>query len=316
MDMKPAVGLLGLGVMGSRMARNIARHSYPLAVYNRTQSKALALGDTTKASICGSPAEVAEQSDVILTMVSDEKATSELYFGPGGLAETLRPGATCIEMSTVAPDFLRELHRKLAPLDVHLLDAPVSGSVASAEEGQLTVMVGGSDQDLQPVLPILQSMAARVFHVGPLGSGAAMKLAVNTIIFGLNQAMAEALVMAESAGIDRSIAYDVFENSAAAAPYVRYRKQSFLNPGKVPVAFSINLAQKDLDLIQTLARRFHAPIPQADLNRQICDKALKEGRGGEDVSAIAEHLRSIPASHVQISPECRGPCPRTWGDIE
>ena len=290
--MKLAVGLLGLGTMGSRMALNVARAGFPLAVYNRTQSKALALRDATGAVVCGSPAEVAEQCDVILTMVSDETASSELYYGPGGLVQKLKSGATCIEMSTVAPDFIRHLHQKLAPLGVHLLDAPVSGSVALAEEGQLTIMVG-SDQDIQLVLPVLQSIGARIIHVGPLGTGAAMKLAVNTIIFGLNQALAEALLIAESAGIDRSVAYEVFENSAAAAPYVHYRKQSFLHPNEVPVAFSMDLARKDLDLIQALARQFHVPIPQANLNRQIFCEALKEGRGNEDVSAIIEHLRVI-----------------------
>jgi 3-hydroxyisobutyrate dehydrogenase/2-hydroxy-3-oxopropionate reductase len=292
MHIKPRVGLLGLGTMGFRMALNVARAGYPLAVYNRTRSKALALSDATGAVVCGSPAEVAEQSDVIITMVSDETASSELYFGPSGMVQKLRPGATCIEMSTVAPEFIRHLHQKLAPLGVQLLDAPVSGSVAHAEQGHLTIMVG-SDQDIRPVLPVLQNIGARIIHVGPLGTGAAMKLAVNTIIFGLNQALAEALLMAESAGVDRSVAYDVFENSAAAAPYVHYRKQSFLKPDEVPVAFSMDLARKDLDLIQALARQFHVPIPQANLNRQIFCEAINQGRGREDVSAIAEHLRAI-----------------------
>jgi 3-hydroxyisobutyrate dehydrogenase/2-hydroxy-3-oxopropionate reductase len=154
-------------------------------------------------------------------------------------------------------------------------------------------MVGGSSRDFNRVLPVLQCMAAQVIHVGALGTGAAMKQAVNTVIFGLNQALAEALVLAEAAGIDRRVAYDVLERSAAAAPYVYYRKQSFLNPDTVSVAFSLELARKDLDLIEAFARQFHAPMPQASLNRQIINEALQAGRGNDDVSAIAEHLRAI-----------------------
>lgn len=293
MSVKLAVGFVGLGNMGCRMALNVARAGHPVAVYNRTPAKAIALHDAAGAVVCASPAELAARSNVVITMLSDDAASTELYFGQGGLAETLKPGATCIEMSTVAPEFVFQLNEKLAPMGVHLVDSPVSGSVAMAEEGRLTIMVGGSGKDFNRALPVLQSMAAQIIHVGALGTGAAMKLAVNTVIFGLNQALAEALVLAEAAGIDRRVAYDVFQSSAAAAPYVHYRKQSFLDPGSVSVAFSMELARKDLDLIRAFASRFHAPMPQTNLNRQIINEALQAGRRNDDVSAIAEHLRAF-----------------------
>jgi 3-hydroxyisobutyrate dehydrogenase/2-hydroxy-3-oxopropionate reductase len=172
------------------------------------------------------------------------------------------------------------------------LDAPVSGSVATAKEAKLTMMVGGDPDDLESARPILSAMAARIFHLGPLGAGATMKLAVNTIVFGLNQALAEGLVLAESAGIDRQSAYDLFENSAIAAPFVHYRKEAFLKEREVPVAFSLDLARKDLELIETLAGEVHASMPQTAVNRMTIVSALEQGRGGEDVSAIAEHLRN------------------------
>lgn len=290
---KLEIGFVGLGNMGYRMALNIARAGHSLSVYNRTSAKAIALRDAIGAAVCASPAELAAQSDVVITMVSDDVASRELYFGAGGLAQTLQPGSTCIEMGTVAPEFIFQLKEKLAPRGIHLLDSPVSGSVAMAEEGRLTIMVGGSGQDLSRVLPVLQCMAQQIIHVGPLGTGAAMKLVVNAVIFGLNQALAEALVLAEAAGIDRRVAYDVLQSSAAAAPYVHYRKQSFLDPGTVSVAFSLDLARKDLDLIGAFASQFHAPMPQTNLNRQVINEALQAGRGNDDVSAIAEHLRAI-----------------------
>ncbi len=293
LEAKPAVGFVGLGNMGYRMALNIARTGHPLSVYNRTPAKAIAIHEATRALVCASPADLAAQSEVVITMVSDHAASADIYFGPRGLSQTLKPGTICIEMSTVAPEFVFQLHEKLAPMGVHLLDTPVSGSVAMAEEGRLTIIVGGSVQDFNRVRPVLQCMGGQIIHVGALGTGTAMKLAVNTVIFGLNQALAEALVLAEAAGIDRRVAYDVFQSSAAASPYVHYRKQSFLDPGTVSVAFSMDLARKDLDLIGTFACQFGAPMPQTNLNRQLINEALQAGRGNDDVSAMAEHLRAI-----------------------
>jgi 3-hydroxyisobutyrate dehydrogenase-like beta-hydroxyacid dehydrogenase len=225
-------------------------------------------------------------------------------------------------MSTVSPGCIARLARRLAPLGVHLLDAPVSGSVALAEGGQLTAMVGGSTEDLQRVRHVLESMASCIIHVGPLGTGSAMKLAVNAIVFGLNQALSEALVLAESAGIDRQVAYDVFASSAAAAPYVHYRRQSFLQPGEVPVAFSMELARKDLDLIEAFAFQVNAPIPNAKLNRQIVVEALNQGRGNDDVSGIAEYLRAVRRAPLDLAWRARPTrfccaclCSRLWSGV-
>lgn len=290
--MECTVGFLGVGSMGSLMAANIAHAGFPLWIYNRTQYKAAALEREIGARVASSPVQVAENCDVLLTMISDANALQEMYFGPAGITQGLRSKCVCVDMSTVGPAAVRRLGEALKPLGVGLLDAPVSGSVGSAKEAKLTMMVGGDASDLERVRAVLTTMAAHIFHLGPLGAGATMKLAVNAIVYGLNQALAEGLVLAESAGIDRQTAYDLFENSAVAAPFVHYRKQAFLKGHEVPVGFPLDLARKDLDLIESLARDVHASMPQTALNRWVIESAVEEGRGREDVSAIAEHLRN------------------------
>jgi 3-hydroxyisobutyrate dehydrogenase-like beta-hydroxyacid dehydrogenase len=297
--MGDTVGFCGLGAMGSPMAASVARAGFDLWIYNRTKSKAASLAAEIGARVANTPAQVGANCDVLLTMIADADALQTLYFGAEGVAQSLRPNSLCVEMSTVGPSAIRELGSSLKSIGAHLLDAPVSGSVATAKEGKLTMMVGGARDDLERVRPILSAMAARIFHLGPLGAGATMKLAVNAIVFGLNQALAEGLVLAESAGIDRQSAYDLFENSAIAAPFVHYRKEAFLKGHEVPVAFSLDLAHKDLDLIETLAREVHASMPQTAVNRMTIESALEQGRGREDVSAIAEYLRNSGVGRSQ-----------------
>ena len=172
-----------------------------------------------------------------------------------------------------------------------MLDAPVSGSVALAESGKLTLMVGGEAGDLELARPALEASAPTIFHLGPLGSGAAMKLAVNTVIFGLNEALAEGLVLAERAGIDRERAYDVLAASAVGAPYVGYKRAAFVDPDATPVAFSVDLAAKDLRLIAELAASVGQSVPQAVTNLAVLEAVIAAGDGGRDFSAVASHLR-------------------------
>jgi 3-hydroxyisobutyrate dehydrogenase-like beta-hydroxyacid dehydrogenase len=289
--MKPTVGFLGAGNMGSHMAANLARAGFPLWIYNRTRSKADELASQIGARAAASPSELARNVEVLFTMVSDAQALQDLYFELHGLAESLQPATVCVEMSTVGPSAVMELNGKLRIRGCHLLDAPVSGSVALARDAGLTIMVGGNTGDLARVRPMLDAMATSVIHVGPVGSGAAMKLSINTIIFGLNQGLAEGLLLAESTGISRAVAYDVIENSAAAAPFVHYRREAFLQEWHVPVGFSLHLAKKDLELIEQAGRKSGAYLPQSVLNLRIISEAIADGHDAEDVSAVASHLR-------------------------
>jgi 3-hydroxyisobutyrate dehydrogenase/2-hydroxy-3-oxopropionate reductase len=165
--------------------------------------------------------------------------------------------------------------------------------VALAEQAQLTIMVGGDTADVERARPVLETLAARVFHLGPVTTGATLKLAVNTIVYGLCQALSEGLVLAERAGIDRIAAYEVIASSAVGAPFVHYRRAEFESPGQSPVAFRLALAKKDLDLILSLSEQMGSPMPQAGVNRNILEAAMAEGFGDCDVSAVAEFLRTM-----------------------
>ena len=185
------------------------------------------------------PGEAAALADICLTMLADDAAVGSVYRGPDGLIAAAKPGSLLVDLSTVTPDTIRSFDADARAGGVALLDAPVSGSVATAEAGQLTLMVGGEAGDLERGRPALEPLARTIVHVGPLGSGAAMKLAVNTVIFGLNEALAEGLVLAEIAGIDRGVAYGVIAESAVGAPFVGYKPSLLIDPDPSPTAFAL-----------------------------------------------------------------------------
>lgn len=286
------VALIGTGRMGSAMARTLARAGFPLVVHNRSRDRAEALGAEIGARVADTPAEAAASADICLTMLADDAAVEAIYRGPNGLLQGARPGTVLVDLSTVTPDTIRSLEAPARAAGLGLLDLPVSGSVATAESGQLTLMVGGDANDLERARPALTPLAKTIVHVGPLGSGAAMKLAVNTVIFGLNEALAEGLVLAEAAGVGREVAYDVIATSAAGAPFVGYKRASFIDPDGTPTAFALDLADKDLRLIGALAERVGVPMPQATSNLEGIRAAAVALGGQRDFSSVASHLRS------------------------
>ena len=286
------VGFVGLGRMGYPMAANIARAGFPLTVWNRTVSKSEALAAETGAVVAASPADLAGAVDVLITMVADGRVLTDLYTGAGAICGSLSAGTVCVDMSTVSPDESRQVAAAVESAGGRFVDAPVSGSTALATAGTLTIMAGGRPEDVELLRPVFEAMGSRLYHMGPVGSGATIKLAVNSIVYGLGQAVAEALVLAEAAGIGRETAYEVFANSAIAAPFVHYRQEAFLKPGEVPVAFRMVLAKKDLDLALDLARSVGASMPQAGLNRSELVEAIAAGFGDHDMSAVAERLRA------------------------
>ena len=287
----PTVGLVGTGRMGSAMAKALTAAGHPLVVTNRSRAKAEACAAEVGARVAGTPREVAAAADVTITMLADDAAVAAVYGGPDGLLAGARRGSVLVDLSTVTPDALRAFEPAAREAGVGLLDAPVSGSTATAASGQLTLMVGGEAADLERARPALEALAKSIFHLGPLGTGAAMKLATNTVIFGLNEALSEGLVLAELAGIDRSAAYDVLAASAVGAPYVGYKRAAFLDPEGTPVAFSLDLAAKDLGLITAFAESLGLGVPQATVNLAVIRSASADGRGGHDFSTVAEELR-------------------------
>ena len=277
--------------MGSAMARAIRSAGHDLVLWNRTRDSAEALAVELDGRCVDRPADVAALAEISISMLADGDAVDAVYGGPDGLIAGARPGTVLVDSSTVAPAVLRRHEPAIRARGAGALDAPVSGSVALAESGTLTLMVGGLEDDLDQARPVLEAYAAAIFHMGSLGTGAAMKLAVNTVIFGLNEALAEALVLAERAGIQRARAYDVMAASAVGAPFVTYKRAAFLDPDTTPVAFAADLAAKDLRLIGELADAVGLQMPQATTNLAVIDAVIAAGEGEQDFSTVASHLR-------------------------
>jgi 3-hydroxyisobutyrate dehydrogenase-like beta-hydroxyacid dehydrogenase len=289
----PTVAVVGTGRMGSAMARALAGEGVDLVLHNRSSDRAEALASELGASLAGSPAEAASAADVAITMLADGPAVEATWGGPDGLVAGARAGSVLVDMSTVPPDTLAPFEAAARERRAGILDAPVSGSVALAESGQLTIMAGGTAEDLERARPALDLLAKQVTHVGPLGSGHALKLAVNALIFALNNGVSEALVLAERAGIDRALAYDVFTTSAAGAPFIGYKRDAFVHPDAAQVAFSLDLAAKDLRLITELADRLGMPMEQTRVNQRLIAEASARLGADRDASAVASHLREL-----------------------
>ena len=299
----PIVGIAGTGRMGSAMAHALAGAGRDLVLWNRDPSKAKALADELGASVAASPAALAATADVVLTMLADDDAVREVYGGADGLLAGAYAGTVLVDLSTVTPGVLGEFAADAAARGVGILDAPVSGSTATASTGQLTLMIGGEAAALERARPALEPLAKTIFHLGPLGTGSAMKLAVNALIFGLNQAVAEGLVLAELAGIDRAVAYDVLAASAAGAPFVGYKRAAFVDPDGTPVAFSVDLAAKDLRLITGYAAALGLDVPQARVNLEMVAGASARGRGDADFATVAQDLReSVARPAAEVAP--------------
>lgn len=290
---RAGVALIGTGRMGAAMAGRLSDAGFPLALFNRTRAKAdrVAAELAGPATVYDTAAAAAHWADVVLVSLADDAAVTAAYRGDAGVAGGVRPGTVVLEMSTLAPATVRALAPLVTGRGGTLIDAPVSGSVATVQQGQLTVLAAGDPAALDRARPALETFAKKIFHLGELGAGATMKLAVNSIVHGLNQVLAEALVLAEKAGVARAAAYEVFANSAAAAPYVQYKQEAFLHPDQAPVAFSLDLVAKDLDLIQTLAAESGARMDLTAATRAVVEAAVADGLGDHDLSAVAELLR-------------------------
>jgi 3-hydroxyisobutyrate dehydrogenase-like beta-hydroxyacid dehydrogenase len=285
------VALIGTGRMGSAMGARVAAAGHDLVVFNRTRSRAEDLAGQTNTRVADSAREAAEFAEVCLVSLADDPAVTATYLDDNGLIAGLQPRAVVCDASTVAPATVRGLRPLVAQKNAILLDTPVSGSVSTVESGTLTVMVGGDQDALDRARPVLDTFAKSIFHLGDVGAGATMKLVVNSLVHSLNVAVSEALVLAEKAGLDRETAYDIFEAGAAGAPYVKYKREAFLRPGEVPVAFSLDLVAKDQELIHDLAAQVGARMEQGEASRKLVAEAVSAGMAERDISEVAEFLR-------------------------
>jgi 3-hydroxyisobutyrate dehydrogenase-like beta-hydroxyacid dehydrogenase len=285
------VALIGTGRMGSAMGARIAGAGHDLTVFNRTRSRAEDVARSTGVQVADTARDAAASAEICLVSLADDAAVTATYLADDGLIAGVQPGAVVCDLSTVAPATIRGLTPLVAQKGATLIDTPVSGSVSVVESGTLTLMVGGDQAALDRARPVLDSFAKSIFHLGDVGAGATMKLVVNSLVHSLNVALSEALVLAEKAGLNRETVYDIFEAGAAGAPYVKYKREAFLRPGEVPVAFSLALVAKDQDLIHELTQQVGARMDQAEASRELVAEALDAQMGDRDISEVAEFLR-------------------------
>ncbi|MGH8946978.1 MAG: NAD(P)-dependent oxidoreductase [Acidimicrobiia bacterium] len=288
---RPAVAVIGVGRMGGAMARRFAAAGHEVVLWNRDGAKADTVASETGAKIAATPAEAASSSDVVISSLADDEALRAVYLEDQGVVSGISRGSAAADTSTVDPGTILEVGRAMDEVGAGFADCPVSGSVSTVEAGGLIVMAGGEPDVIDRVEPVFASVAKRVIRVGARGAGAACKLAVNGLVHGLNIALAESLVLAERAGVDRSTAYEVFASGVGGAPFVQYKREAYEHPEEAAVAFSLDLVRKDLELIIALAAAVGAPMSQAQTGLDIVSRAAESGLGDADMSAVAVYLR-------------------------
>jgi 3-hydroxyisobutyrate dehydrogenase/2-hydroxy-3-oxopropionate reductase len=283
------VAVVGLGAMGSRIARRLLEGGHDLVVWNRTAEKAAPLVEAG-AVAAATPAEAAARAEVVLTMVADPAALRDVTEGADGVAARVGEGTTVVEMSTVGPDAVRRLASVLGER-AGLLDAPVLGSRSEAEAGALKVFVGGPDELVERWTPLLSVLGSPV-HVGPLGSGAAAKLVANTTLVGTIGVLGEALALAEGLGLPREKAFEVLAATPLASQADRRREA--VDAGEYPPRFALYLARKDAELVVASAREAGVDLRLTEAARSWLAEAEDAGLGDRDYAAV---LARILARH-------------------
>jgi 3-hydroxyisobutyrate dehydrogenase-like beta-hydroxyacid dehydrogenase len=280
------LAFVGLGAMGSRLAKRLLDAGYTLTGYNRTAEKARALVDSGM-KLATTPREAAAAADVVFTMVTDNDALRAVSYGADGVLAGLRGGATLVEMSTVGPDVTRELGEAIAARGAIMLDAPVSGSTVSVDQGVASIQVGGDAAALERVRPYLAVMGPNgITHVGPLGIAKAMKVATNLGVAVQILAFCEAVALAEKSGITREAAVEALMRSVIASPLVKYRGPFVLGKMAEHVSFPVPMIQKDLQLALDQARAVGVPLPLTALTQEWMTKARAMGLGDYDFAVV------------------------------
>ena len=289
------VGFAGIGRMGHPMAQNLQRAGFSLTVWNRTVERCVGLVEGG-AEVALEPRELAG-ADVLVTMLSDGAAVRSTLVD-SGLLDAMHEGSVVVEMSTIGPRAVTELAAETERRGVHLLDAPVSGSVSVAAAGQLFAMVGGDQRVYERATPVLDAMTKGHILLGPSGAGAAMKLAVNAMIAVTNESIAETLALAERAGIHPERTYEVLMSGALASPFLNYKRAAFLAPESEPVAFTSEFMRKDLLLAEELSGRVGARLPAAAAAASVLDEAIEHGLAQADMARVLSILREDGHSAV------------------
>ncbi len=282
------VGFIGLGTMGTPMARNLLEAGFALTVHNRMRSREEPLAELG-AQRAATPAEAASETDVVVTIVSDTSDVGHVLFGPGGVVERAREGAVVVDMSTISPDATRGFGERLAERGVRYVDAPVSGGSEGAEKGTLTIMAGGDPADVEYVRPVLEALGSKVTHIGPLGSGQLTKAVNQIIVGGYFLAVAEAMVFGLKAGLDMDRVLEAISAGMCRSAVLDMRAPNML-ADTYPLGFKLALHLKDLGIALEMAKSSGVELPLSELVSDI-ERSIVAERGDEDLSVIAAALR-------------------------
>lgn len=282
------LGFVGLGVMGGQMVNRLLAKGHTVTGYNRTRAKAQWLIDKGM-RWADSPRAVAAAADATFAMVTNAAAISAVTDGPDGLIAGLSPGKLFIDMSTVSPQVSRATAAKVRAKGADMVDAPVSGSVITLQQGKLSVMVGGTKETFERVKSLLLDIGPKVTHVGDNGLALAMKIAVNLSLAVQMMAFSEGVLLAEKSGIRRDVAVDVLTHSAVASPMIQYRGPFILQPPE-EAWFDCNMMQKDMLLAMELGRQLNVPVPTTAVSNEFLTAARGMGWEKKDFAVVFDVL--------------------------
>ncbi|HEX9899819.1 MAG TPA: 2-hydroxy-3-oxopropionate reductase [Candidatus Methylomirabilis sp.] len=294
--MKEKIGFVGTGIMGKPMVKNLLKAGYPVLCYDIVPEPLKELA-AAGAALATSNKEVAEKSEVVVTMLPNSPHVEQAVLGPKGILEGARSGLLLLDMSTISPIVSQKVAAEAASKDVKMLDAPVSGGEKGAIEGTLSIMVGGERAVFDKVLPIFQAMGKTITYIGPIGSGGFVKLA-NQIIVAINlTAIAEALVLGTKAGIDLELMINALSGGLAGSKCLDQKRNNYLQHAFQP-GFKIDLHYKDLNLIMESAEKLGVPLPATALVRELFSALRVKGRGQMDHSGVITLLEELAGVKV------------------
>ena len=285
------VGVIGLGIMGSPMARNLLKAGFPLTVWNRTRAKADALAkDGAKAA--ATPRDLAREVDVLVVMVTNSPDVEAVLFGKDGAIEGAKAGQLWIDMSTISPEVERRVSERAGAKGVRTLDAPVSGGEVGAIEARLSIMVGGDDAEVRRAMPVFEALGKTIVHVGPHGAGQVVKLANQIAVVLNNLGVSEALVFAAAHGIDLEKTRQVIAGGAGSS-WAMHNYAPKILAGDFRAGFMVDLQQKDLRLILEAAFEKHLGLPGAALTHELYNALQRDGGGREGNHALVKIIERL-----------------------
>jgi 3-hydroxyisobutyrate dehydrogenase-like beta-hydroxyacid dehydrogenase len=289
--MRMKIGFIGLGIMGSRMAANLQKHGYLLVVFNRTRAKAEPLLGPC-ATFSDSPAKLAEQVDLLFTMLADPDAVEQAALRANGFLNYLRPNTLWVDCSSVNPSFSKKMAAEAAARQIRFVDAPVTGSAPVAAEGKLVFWVGAEDADLETIRPLLLCMGDKIVHAGGHGMGTSMKMVINLLLGTGMVAFAEAMALGEGLGISRKMLFDSLLGMPAVAPFLALKREK-IESGNYAAEFPLRWMQKDMHLASVSAYESGVAMPLTNAAKELYRLAMREGDATEDFSAIYDYLTTI-----------------------